>query len=109
MEKSYTLSLSSDFFYPKIHDMADEHIIDVIVKVFARNGILIMAGVVNGPQLDSYKFKNQSLCKSFKHFTSSAGYSQYKCIVDSGATTANHLRTLEHADFREARCFVKNS
>ena len=88
------LSLSYDFFYPEIYDTADEHIIDVIVKVFARNSILITAVVDSGPQLDSYKFKNQSLRKSCKHFTSSAGYSQYKCIVDSGATTANHLRTL---------------
>lgn len=88
------LSLSYDFSYPEIYDTADEHIIDVIVKVFARNSILIMAVADNGTQLDSYKLKNQSLCKPCKHFTSSAGYSQYKCIVDSGATTGNHVGTL---------------
>ena len=61
------LPLNSDFFYPDIYDAADEHIINVTVKVFARSSILIMAVVDNGPQLDSYKFENQSLCKSFKH------------------------------------------
>lgn len=39
------------------HDTADEHIINVIVKVFARNSSLIMAMVDNGPQLTSLKVK----------------------------------------------------
>lgn len=76
------------------YDTDDDHIIDVVVMVFARNSVLIMPVVDNGPQLGSYKLKNQSLCKSCKHFTSSVGYSQCKCIMDSGATTGNHLRTL---------------
>lgn len=39
------------------HDTADEHIIDVIDKVFARNSTLIMAVVDNGPQLTSLRVK----------------------------------------------------
>lgn len=39
------------------HDTADEHTINVTVKVFARNSTLIMAVVDNGPQLTSLKVK----------------------------------------------------
>lgn len=39
------------------HDTADEHIINVTVKVFARNSTLIMAVVDNEPQLTSVKVK----------------------------------------------------
>lgn len=39
------------------HDTADERIINVIVKVFARNSTLIMAVVDNGPQFTGLKVK----------------------------------------------------
>lgn len=39
------------------HDTADEHIINVIVKVFARNSTLIMAVVDNGPQFTGLNVK----------------------------------------------------
>lgn len=69
------LSLSYDFFYPEIYDTADEHIIDVIVKVFARNSILIKAVVDSGPQLDSYKFKKSKPLQIMQTF-------YFKCNIN---------------------------
>lgn len=105
-EKSYVVSLTYSFFHPEIYDTADEHIM-IMAKVPARNSVSVMAVVDKGPQLDSYEFYNQILCKLCEHITSSTAYSQHNCITRSVSTTSS--KDIKHVDFREARCFVKHN